>query len=632
MSAVRVLAVAWCACALAGCPGKRAQPEATDVPATGPGAADSPGEPDGGPEAGPDGGPDGAPGPGTPTAANPACFRGGMGEERLVVATFDADGNGRLNADERARARKFLQDEAAACPQGMMGGGPGGFPPGMGPGGPFPDGGFPPGMEPRGPFPDGGFPPGMGPRGPFPDGGFPPGMGPRGPRGDGGRPFGGGPGGPMHQQRDPAKPGIRIAPSEVESYADKGLYDPTVFRTLFLDFEEDDWEAELNDFHGTDVDVAAKLTVDGQAYEGVGVHFRGNSSYFMAGDGYKKSMRVSVDFEDDDRRLGGYKSLILLNANEDPSFLRAVLYLDIARRYFPAPKANFVRVVINGESWGVFVNQQAFDKPFLGEWFADTGGTRWQVPVNFQGGAALTYVGADRAPYEAAYERKNGGGSAAWEALIELCRVLAQTPTDELEAALRPLLDVDGVLWFLALDNVAINGDGYWVRASDYALFRDADKVFHVVPHDVNETFKPAGGGPGMGHGSAAQGLELDPLFGADDDGKPLLHRLLAVPRLREEYLRRVRTIAELWLDDNVLGPTVEAYRALIRDAVEADTRKLYSFEAFLGEETVTDGDTEAGEPVSEIIGIREFAERRRAFLLAHEALAGLAAYPPPTP
>ena len=53
---------------------------------------------------------------------------------------------------------------------------------------------------------------------------------------------------------------------------------------------------------------------------------------------------------------------------------------DIARRYIPAPKANFAKVVVNGESWGVYVNAQQFNKEFLKEWFPDDAdGPRWKV-------------------------------------------------------------------------------------------------------------------------------------------------------------------------------------------------------------------------------------------------------------
>ncbi len=68
-----------------------------------------------------------------------------------------------------------------------------------------------------------------------------------------------------------------------------------------------------------------------------------------------------------DQKIGRYKTLNLLNSHEDPSFLHTVLYSWIARSYIPAPKANLVRVVINGESWGVYVNAQQFDKTFLAE-------------------------------------------------------------------------------------------------------------------------------------------------------------------------------------------------------------------------------------------------------------------------
>ena len=77
---------------------------------------------------------------------------------------------------------------------------------------------------------------------------------------------------------EPARPGPRVKPEDVPTYPDKPLYEPTVLRTLFLTFENKDWEQELQDFHGTDVEVPATLVVDGKTYPNVGVHFRGMSS------------------------------------------------------------------------------------------------------------------------------------------------------------------------------------------------------------------------------------------------------------------------------------------------------------------------------------------------------------------
>ena len=67
----------------------------------------------------------------------------------------------------------------------------------------------------------------------------------------------------------------------------------------------------------------------------VGVHFRGASSYFMVPEGRKRSLNLSLDFVHGKQALGGYRTLNLLNANGDPTFLRAVLYTQIASHYIP---------------------------------------------------------------------------------------------------------------------------------------------------------------------------------------------------------------------------------------------------------------------------------------------------------
>src|SRR4030095_15685798 len=164
-------------------------------------------------------------------------------------------------------------------------------------------------------------------------------------------------GGPR-ENLPPPEPGRKLTPSDVKSYPAMPLYDPHTLRTFFLEFDSADWEKELTEFHHTDVEVPATLIVDGKKFRDVGVNFRGASSFMMVGEGRKHSLGLTLDLKHKKQDLHGYQSLTLLNSHEDPSFLRAILYYQIAREYLPAPKANFVRVVINGESWGVYVNKQ----------------------------------------------------------------------------------------------------------------------------------------------------------------------------------------------------------------------------------------------------------------------------------
>ncbi|MBI1832893.1 MAG: CotH kinase family protein [Planctomycetes bacterium] len=428
--------------------------------------------------------------------------------------------------------------------------------------------------------------------------------------------------------RDPAKPGPKVDVKDVKNYPDHKLYDTSILRTIFIEFENKDWEAELADFYRTDVEVPALVTVDGKQYKNAGIHFRGNSSYFMVPAGYKHSLNLSFDLVDSKQRLLGYKTLNLLNCADDPTFMHTVLYCNMARMYMPAPQANLVKVVINGESWGIFANQQQFNKEFTKENYQSTKGTRWRVPGHPGASAGLGYIGENIADYKRHYLIKSTDDEKEWKALIEVCRVLNKTPIDKLEEALRPILDVDEVLWFLALDNAVINDDGYWTRASDYSLYRDPKGKFHLVPYDTNETFQPMGGGkggfgkggPGGGFGKGGPGggkgggYALDPLAGVNNSRTPL-YRMLNVPTLRKKYLLNLQTIANEQFDWKKLKPVIDGYRSLIEKEVELDTRKLYSLTEFR-EAHAEDGASRNN--------LRAFADGRRSYLLNHPEIKKL--------
>ncbi len=442
-------------------------------------------------------------------------------------------------------------------------------------------------------------------------------------------------------------PGPRVSPADVRP-ATTPFYDLGTLRTLFLTFEDDNWQAELIAFNNTDIELAAAMQVDGKSYRDVGVRTRGASSFMMVPAGLKHSLNLSVDFLHGDQDVMGYRTINLLNANDDPTLLRTVLFYQIARNYLPALKANFVRVVINGESWGIYTALEQFNKDFARDNFGTTAGGRWKVTGSPGGRGGLEYLGNDPAAYRNTYEIKSKDDAKSWDALINLTRVLNTTPPEQLEAALAPILDVDGALKFLALDVALVNNDGFWSRASDYSIYQDTTGRFHVLPHDANETFpmgggrgmaagppgmaggqggmrggppggqgaqmggppgRGGGGAPGRGGGGPGRGgmmagtVTLDPLVGLDDPAKALRTKLLAVPALRERYLSHVRDIATRWLDWGTLGPMVQKHHDLIAPVARTDTRKLGTTEAF-----------DQG-----VATLRSFAEQRRTYLLSRD-------------
>lgn len=407
------------------------------------------------------------------------------------------------------------------------------------------------------------------------------------------------------------EPGRGLTPADVKTYPGVPLYDSSTLRTLFFEFENDDWEKEMAAFYHTDVEMPAKLTVDGNNYENVGLQFRGNSSFFTVSSGRKRSMSVTLDHVNKGQNLEGYRALTLLNAHADPTFLHSVLYLDIVRDYLPAPKANYVRVVINGECWGVYVNQQRYNKDFLKDAFDSKKGIRFKSSNRSRGGG-LSYHGEEPDEYRKWYEIKSADKDTSWKPLIDVCRVLHETPADQLKQKLEPIFNVDGALRFLALDVVMMSGDGYWLHGSDYNLYVDEKGVLHVLHHDTNEAFTAQGPRGGTRNAKA------DPFVATDDPNKAMRMKMLAVPEYRNRYLKYIRDIATNSLDWDKIGPRIEAYRNLIQQDVELDTRKLYSTEQFT---TSVYGDGEETPPASTLKG---FILERREFLLNHPEIKAL--------
>jgi len=490
---------------------------------------------------------------------------GGPPQERKLLKQFDANKDKKLDKAERKAALEFLSREQAEG-RGMPRRGPGG--PGRGAGGPRPEDSAPP------------------------------------------------------------QAGEKVAASDVKP-SNAPLYDAATLRTFFLEFDSPDWEKELMEFNNTDVEIPARLTVDGKTYEDVGVHFRGASSFFTVSEGRKHSLNISTDFIKEDQNVGGYRTLNLLNSHTDPSFLRTFLYYYVAHQYIPTPKANHVRLVINGESWGVYVNAQQFNKEFIKEAFGSTKGARWKVPGSPRGRGGLEYLGDNPGEYKTIYEIKSKDDPKAWQDLVNLCKILNQTPTNELQKAIEPILDVDGALKFLALENVLMNADGYWIRASDYNIYQDEKGKFHIVPHDANETFRPAGGGPpgmrgggggGGGGGEPRNPMELSVWAGSQDANKPLLNKLLSVPAYRERYLANIRHIAENWLDWNKVGPIAEKQHNRIAAEVKKDTRKLYQNDAFeksLAASAQPQPEPGMRGPGAANMSLKQFCDARRAYLLS---------------
>jgi hypothetical protein len=413
-----------------------------------------------------------------------------------------------------------------------------------------------------------------------------------------------------------------IGPWVTVAGAATDLYDETVLRTIKLQFSQANYWTLLtnnknsDDKSGTQTNIPATLTVDDVTYPGVGVRFRGNmASYQQIGSSQKKSFNINIDYTDPNQTLMGYTTLNLLNGAMDATFMKEVLYTNACRQQIPSAKANFVLLEINGVSWGVYANVQQLDGKFIRDWFPSNEGTRWRGLVdNMVGGggggvggggfggsagnkSALNWLGTTSSAYAAAYGLKHSGQVDPWAGLIHTCDVLNNTALTQLPNVLDNALNVDRALWLCAFEIVFADEDGYVEKGGgDYYLYYEPETgQINLIQFDGNESMNKT---------------SLSPFERTTDSTLPIMYRLVgSASQYRQRYLAHVRTIIDRYLTDEYFATRIDAYRALIEEAVKNDTKKLFTYPQFTAGVTT----------------LKSFPKARRTYLLSNSEVAAKA-------
>ncbi|MBK7338408.1 MAG: CotH kinase family protein [Saprospirales bacterium] len=85
-----------------------------------------------------------------------------------------------------------------------------------------------------------------------------------------------------------------------------------------------------------------------------------DSNSFQPGS-RRNGLYIQLDYSTPGQQIQGHSSLSLSSSLRDPSMVREVLGLEIARKYMPAPKANYANVWINNERYGLYVNVESVE-------------------------------------------------------------------------------------------------------------------------------------------------------------------------------------------------------------------------------------------------------------------------------
>ncbi len=386
------------------------------------------------------------------------------------------------------------------------------------------------------------------------------------------------------------------------------IFDDTEVLTYELSFAQPDWWDSLTIYFEMDDPpyLPATFTFQDQVFDSVGVRFKGNSSYYGY-PGVKKSFKLKFDKFHEEQRFYGLKKTNLNNSFKDPTMLREKVYLDFLRgRSIPAMRANHVRLLINGELWGLYVQVEQVDKIFFQGYYGDD-----EDGNLFKGDphGTMEWLGPDPEPYKHNYELKTNEEEDDWSDLIHLIDVLNHTPIEMLQDSLGANFDAPVFLEFLAANNLFVNLDAYIGTGHNYYVYhRQSDDRFVHFTWDCNEAF-----------GNFNYGMPLWQIYSLDPHWlppsppprpRPLVERIWEIYDWDRSYLRWIATmLRENFIADS-LHARIDELADMIRPYVYEDMNKMFTNSQF---ETNLQSPIQSGPFI--IPGLKEFVSERIVFM-----------------
>lgn len=342
----------------------------------------------------------------------------------------------------------------------------------------------------------------------------------------------------------------------------------------------DNWRYQLDSlrFNGDENLSISSISINGNTRSGGGLRYR-DSQAFTPGEP-RNDLIVTLPANHPLQQ----QTLFLSSALRDPSLVREVTALELLRQYIPAPRANFARVYVNDEYYGLFVNREPIADAFLNRAFGSAGGKLYRsvrrvdppvVPSVCQKIAVNALeVMPEPECYARFYEVVQG---TDYRALRDFTQRLSAN------APLENVLDTDAALWMLAFNNLTASLYSYTGGfSSNYYLYETPAGTWAPIVGDQNlayGSFKSID--LKISDLSIEALVRLDPLLYADDATRPLIQRLLSDPKYRKTYLSYYRTMLDEHFVSGAFARRVAELQAMIQPAVAEDRNWYYGPEAF---------------------------------------------------
>ncbi len=297
----------------------------------------------------------------------------------------------------------------------------------------------------------------------------------------------------------------------------------------------------------------------------VGFRLRGNTSRYSK----KKSFKVSFNTFTPGGKYYGVEKMNLNGEHNDPTIMRSKVMWDILRRWdIPAPRANHVRVYINGNYYGLYINVEHIDEEFVLSRFGNNDGNMYKCLWP----ADLAYRGPDPDSYKLwngtrwTYELTTNEEENDFSDLAAFIGVLENSPDGSLVCDLDALFNTYDYLKVMVAQIFCGDWDGYLYNKNNFYLYHNTlTGTFEYIPYDVDNTF----GIDWFGIDWASRNIYTWQPGGTEV--RPLYDRLINNPVFRKQFSRYAEQLINSTLDIDSLKQAIEKRKEMIAPFVTDD-------------------------------------------------------------
>jgi spore coat protein CotH len=340
------------------------------------------------------------------------------------------------------------------------------------------------------------------------------------------------------------------------------IFDASRLHDVRIAIDPSDWAALQQNFRSNDY-YAADITLDTTTLRQVGIRSRGSGSR----SGVKPALKVDFNKYVPTQEYGVYKTMVLDNQVQDPTYLRERLAFAVYEAMaIPAPANAFARLYINGQYWGLYQATESISKPFLKARLGEESGNLFDYQYAFPWD--FSYMGEDPGDYvPVPFEPQTNEDHLDATGLVDFVRTINGATDGTFTVDMGAWLDRDRFLTHLAVENAVAESDGIVGRlgTNNFYLYQyGGQRRFVFLPWDKDTAFSTT-------NQSVFQRI----------DTNVLTRRLLTDPAMQQTYIAALRRTVTSFVNSRYLTPRLETAYTQIREAALSDPMKPFSNSEF---------------------------------------------------